>query len=154
VSDPDHPKAGKPELFLRTPSNEVFPAVSPDGRWIAYQSDESTRPEVYVQGFPTSSGKFQVSTNGGRSPRWRRDGKELFYLSPERKMMAVDVKSTATTFETTRPLELFQTRVAAPFGIPSYDVTDDGQRFLINTGLDEAEGPPRITVVMNWVPKK
>jgi eukaryotic-like serine/threonine-protein kinase len=144
----------KPVPVLQTEFNETNGQFSPDGHWIAYQSDESTRPEVYVQGFPTSSGKFQVSTDGGRSPRWRRDGKELFYLSPDRKMMAVDVKSTATTFETTRPRELFQTRVAAPFGIPSYDVTADGQRFLINTGLDEAEGPPPITVVMNWVPKK
>ena len=105
---------------------------------------------MYVQGFPKSGAKFQVSTNGGRRPRWRRDGKELYYLSPDRKMMAVEVKATATTFETARPRELFQTRVAdALFFFPNYDVSADGQRFLINSTL-EAEGPPVITVVMNW----
>jgi Tol biopolymer transport system component len=144
----------KPTPVLQTEFNETNGQFSPDGRWLAYHSDESTRGEVYVQGFPVSSGKFQVSTNGGNSPRWRRDGKELFYLTRDRKMMAVNVKATATTFETTRPRELFQTRaVAAPFAIWTYDVTADGQRFLIQIAPDEAEGPPPMTVVMNWAPK-
>ena len=161
-----HPKTGydllvlplegdrKPVPVLQTEFNEVNGQFSPDGRWIAYQSDESRQAEVYVLGFPTPSGKFQVSTNGGNRPRWRRDGKELFYLSADRKMMAVDVKATATTFEIGRPRELFQTRVAsAPFVASVYDVTADGQRFLINTALDEATGPTPMTVVMNWVRK-
>jgi eukaryotic-like serine/threonine-protein kinase len=144
----------KPAPVLQTEFNETNGQFSPDGRWLAYQSDESTRGEIYVQGFPVSSGKFQVSTNGGNSPRWRRDGKELFYLTRDRKMMAVNVKATATTFETTRPRELFQTRaVAAPFAIWTYDVTADGQRFLIQIAPDEAEGPPPMMVVMNWAPK-
>ncbi|MBI3664831.1 MAG: PD40 domain-containing protein [Acidobacteria bacterium] len=145
---------GKPIPFLQTEFNETLGQFSPDTHWIAYWSNESTPAQVYVQGFPKSGGKFQVSTNGGGWPRWRRDGKELYYLGPDRKMMAVEVKATATAFETGRPRELFQTRagsLAAPF-IPIYDVTADGQRFLINCAL-EAEGPPPITVVMNWAPK-
>jgi eukaryotic-like serine/threonine-protein kinase len=145
----------KPLPVVQTEFNEVNGQFSPDGRWIAYASDESTPAQIYVQGFLNSRGKFQISTNGGNRPRWRRDGAELFYLSPDRKMMAVEVKSTATSFEAARPRELFQTRVAsAPFVAPTYDVTADGQRFLINTALDEAKGPPPITVVMNWAPKK
>jgi len=140
----------KPIPVLQTEFNETLGQFSPDGRWIAYQSTESTPPQVYVMGFPKSGGKFQVSTNGGVRPRWRRDGKEIYYLGPDRKLMAVEVKATATTFETGRPRELFQTRVvtAPPFS-HTYDVTADGQRFLMNTVL-EAEGPPPITVVMNW----
>jgi hypothetical protein len=100
------------------------------------------------------SGVFQVSTNGGSRPRWRRDGKKLFYLSPERKMMAVEVRATVTRFETARPRELFQTRVAyAPFVAPTYDVAADGQRFLIDTAFDEQVASP-MTVVMNWSPKQ
>jgi len=162
-----HPKTGwdiwvlplegdrKPVPVLQTEFNELLAQFSPDGRWIAYQSDESGQAEIYVQGFPKSSGKFQVSTSGGRFLRWRRDGKELFYLSPDRKMMAVEAKATVTTFETGRPRELFQTHVALfPFVVPTYDVTADGQRFLIQTMPDDAEGAAPMTVVMNWVSKK
>ncbi len=140
----------KPFPVLQTEFSETLGQFSPDGRWIAYQSTESGTAHVYVQGFPKSGGKFQVSTTGGGRPRWRRDGKELYYLSTDRKMMAVDVKATAATFEVGRPRELFQTRAATtPFYIHNYDVAADGQRFLINTAL-EAEGPPPMTVVMNW----
>ena len=162
-----HPKTGwdiwvlplegdrTPVPVLQTEFNELLAQFSPDGRWIVYQSDESAQNEIYVQGFPKSSGKFQVSTSGGSLPRWRRDGTELFYLSPDRKMMAVEAKATATTFETGRPHELFQTRVALFLSVaPTYDVTADGQRFLIQTMPDDAEGASPITVVMNWAPKK
>ena len=146
---------GKPVPVLQTEFNELLGQFSQDGRWIAYQSDESTQYQIYVQGFPKASGKVQVSTDGGNRPRWRRDGRELFYLSSERKMMVVDVNATAATFETGRPRELFQTRVVgSAVMVPTYDVTADGQRFLINTALDEAGGPPPMTVVMNWAPKK
>ena len=101
----------KPMLVLQTEFNERNGQFSPDGRWIAYASSESTPAQVYVQGFPKSGGKFQVSTTGGGHPWWRRDGEELYYLSPERKLMAVEVSATATTFETGRPRELFQTRL-------------------------------------------
>ena len=83
-------------------------------------------------------------------PRWRRDGKELYYLSLDRRMMAVEIKTTAASIEAGKPRELFQTRAAVMFpGFHIYDVTADGQRFLINSAI-EAEGPPSMTVVMNW----
>jgi len=140
----------KPIPVVQSEFSDLLGQFSPDGRWIAYYSTESTPPQVYVQAFPKSGGKFQVSTNGGARPRWRRDGKELYYMTADRKLMAVEVKATATAFEALRPRELFQTREAsaAPF-YTTYDVTADGQRFLINTAL-ESEGPPPITVVMNW----
>jgi eukaryotic-like serine/threonine-protein kinase len=145
----------KPTPVLQTEFNELLAQFSPDGRWIAYQSDESGQTEIYVQAFPKSSGKFQVSTSGGSRARWRRDGKELFYLSPERRMMAVEAKATPTAFEAGRPRELFQTRVAIfPAVVPAYDVSADGQRFLIQTLPDDAESAAPITVVMNWAPKK
>lgn len=127
-------------------------AFSPDNRWVAYRSDESGANEVYVQSFPANSstgGKWRVSSGGGLEPRWRRDGKELFYLSG-RKLMAVDV-STTPTFKLGVPKVLFE----APFwpggGTTSrhYSVTADGQKFLINASV-EAQGSSPITVVMNW----
>ncbi len=143
----------KPIPVLQTQFNESLGQFSPDGHWIAYQSNESTPGQVYVQGFPKSGGKFQVSTNGGERPRWRRDGKEIYYLTADRKIMAVEVKATATTFERGRPRELFQTRATTPsFYVPTYDVSADGQRFLINTTV-EADGLPPMTVVMNWTGK-
>jgi Tol biopolymer transport system component len=124
----------KPMLFLQTQSNEQQAEFSPDGKWVAYTSDKSGKSEVYVQSFPASGGKSHVSTDGGADPRWRRDGKELFYLSPDRKLMAVPVKGE-TTFEADVPKVLFQTRVPAltVYDRNSYDVTKDGQRFLINS---------------------
>jgi len=140
----------RPVPVLQSEFTEYLGQFSPDGQWIAYVSTESGRPQVHVQRFPKPAGKFQVSTNGGDQPRWRRDGKEIYYLSPDRKLMAVQVKATGTAIEIARPRELFQTRAAtAVLFVPTYDVTADGQRFLINTSL-EAEGAPPITVVTNW----
>src|SRR5205814_1046544 len=96
----------KPFPFLQTPFAETLAVFSPDGRWIAYRSDESGNDEVYVQTFPASGGKWPVSTKGGGDPRFRRDGKELFYISSDRKMMAVEVK-TGGAFEPGIPKALF-----------------------------------------------
>ncbi len=139
----------KPFPVVQTEFQESHGQFSPDGRWIAYSSDSSSLHQVYVQAFPKPSGTFQVSTKGGIRPRWRRDGKELFYMTLDLKLMAVEVKATATTFEPGRPRELFQTRAATTTVISVYDVSGDGQRFLINTDI-EAEGPTPITVVTNW----
>jgi hypothetical protein len=137
-------------LFLQTPSNEHQAEFSPNGKWVAYTSDESGKSEVYVQSFPASGGKSLVSTDGGADPRWRRDGKELFYLSTDRKLMAVPVNGE-TTFEPGLPKGLFQTRVPAltVYDRNLYAVTKDGQRFLINTVVDEAVSSP-VTLVLNW----
>jgi hypothetical protein len=133
-------------------SDERLRSVLPDGKWIAYASNESQKFEVYVQTFPTGNGKWQVSTNGGVQPRWRRDGKELFYLASDRKLMAVPVRS-GSSFEFGVPVPLFATKTVSGAAFYAgyshqYDVTPDGQRFLLNTEADASATP--ITVVLNW----
>jgi Tol biopolymer transport system component len=123
------------------------PQLSFDGRWLAYQSNESGRYEIYIQSFPTPSFKAPISTTGGRSPRWRRDGKEIFYLSEDGKLMAVSVSPSANTMEISRPTPLFDIAVIQG-GRPEYDVTGDGQRFLVNS-IANTTGTP-VTVVLNW----
>ncbi len=137
----------KPTPFLRTEFNESQGQFSPDGRWMAYSSNESGRVEVYVQAFPASGGKWQISTAGGSYPRWRRDGKELFYRAADRKLMAVEVQ-TASTLQAGQPRALFELRVSEVPVIP-YTVSADGQRFLVDTPTEESNAAP-ITVVLNW----
>ena len=124
---------------------------SPDGRWIAYASNETGTMEIYVSPFPSANSKWQVSSAGGQEPRWRQDGKELFYLSPEGKMMAVAVK-TGASFKAEAPVTLFQTQRRQPvssFAVFSYDVTGDGRRFLVIRKADETNAAP-LTVLLNW----
>jgi eukaryotic-like serine/threonine-protein kinase len=124
---------------------------SPDGRWVAYASNETGSMEIYVSPFPNASGKWQVSSGGGQEPKWRQDGKELFYISAEGKMMAVAVK-TGASFEASSPVVLFQTHRRQPVSaqdVFSYDASGDGQRFLINTKVDEANAAP-LSVLLNW----
>jgi hypothetical protein len=107
--------------------------------------------EVYVVPFPSGNGKWQVSSGGGQEPRWRNDGKELFFLSRDSKMMAVPV-STGTSFESGSPVALFQTHRRQPISsqdILSYDVSADGQKFLIATRVDESAVAP-LSVLLNW----
>jgi len=125
--------------------------ISPDGRLLAYASNETGTWEIYVSPFPSGNGKWQVSSAGGQEPRWRQDGKELFYLSADGKMMAVAVK-TGASFEAGSPAALFQTRRRQPVSIPevfSYDVSGDGQKFLILTKVDEASAAP-LSITLNW----
>jgi len=138
----------QPFAFLQTEFNEQQAQFSRDGKWIVYTSDESGAPEVYVQTYPASGGRWRVSTSGGSQPRWRRDGKELFYISADRKLMAVDVK-LGKTFESGEPKALFGTRVFTLAAFRNfYAVTADGQRFLINSTIEETSAP--INVVVNW----
>jgi serine/threonine protein kinase/WD40 repeat protein len=149
----------KPQALLKTSFNERQVQFSPDGRWIAYTSNLSGRNEVYVRGFPTSGEKWQqISSNGGTQPRWRRDGRELFYIAPDQKLMAASIK-TSTTFEAGSPVELFQLRLNMSQSLDSirnYDVSADGQRFLVNTIVGPRIGGPGepasalIEVIMNW----
>jgi eukaryotic-like serine/threonine-protein kinase len=125
---------------------------SPDGRWIAYASNETGSMEIYVSSFPGGAGKWQVSTGGGQEPKWRPDGKELFYLSTEGNMMAVAV-TTGPGFKAGSPVALFQTHRRQPVSFLdffSYDVSEDGKRFLIATKMDEANAAPP-SVLLNWV---
>jgi Tol biopolymer transport system component len=138
---------GKPTPLLHSKYNESQGQFSPDGKWIAYVSDESGSPQVYVQSFPTLTGKWQVSSAGGSQPRWRHDGKELFYLAPDRKLMAVSVK-TGQTFDSDSPQVLFETMLPFEAQRQSYNISADGQRFLVNAPV-EAESSP-FTIVLNW----
>lgn len=133
--------------FLHSEFDENEGDFSPDGHWIAYASNESGRYEVYVQPFPGPGGKWQVSTAGGVTPVWRRDGKELFYVAPDRKLMAVAVR-TGAAFEPETARPLFEARIRND---PSrhYDASADGQRFLLNMPLGEETSPP-ITLIQNW----
>jgi len=140
-------------LLISTSSNESGAALSPDGRWIAYLSDESGADEIYVQSFPAGNDRQQVSVGGGTQPRWRGDGKELFYISPDRKVMAVDVHA-GEHFEAGTPHALFQTRILPLVEARNhYDVTSDGQRFVVNSRRPEDASLP-ITVVVGWAPEK
>ena len=144
---------GDPVPFARSGFNKTQAQVSPDGRWIAYTSLDTGHDEVYVDSFPIAGNRRQVSVGGGMQPRWRRDGSELFYLAPDQMLMAMPVTSKSGYFDAGRATPLFRTRLVptgsqiAGFGA-MYDVTPDGQRFLIN-GPPADPGPP-MTVVLNW----
>ncbi len=137
----------KPIPIAKTAFNEMWATLSPDGKYIAYQSNESGRAEVYVQEFPEAQNKWQVSTEGGSEPHWRRDGRELYYRAGTR-LMAVPVE-TGTTFKAGTPVELFQTRFATVTVRGRFRPTKDGQRFLVLAPLArDAEQPA--AVVLNW----
>jgi len=139
----------KPFPLIRTEASEIAGTLSPDGRWLAYASDVSGRYEVWVQGFPGGGGKQQVSTGGGGSPRWRRDGRELFYYAADGKLMAMTVRS-GKSFKVGPAVSLFEFRTGFVQDFaPPYAVTDDGQRFLINAVVETKPNAP-LTVVVNW----
>ena len=140
----------KAQPFLRTPFNESVPQFSPDGHWLAYVSDESGHFEVYVQPYPGPGGKWQISTEGGMEPVWNSNGRELFYRSGD-KMMAVDI-ATQSGFTVGKPRMLFEGRyLPTPATFPNYDVSPDGQRFLMLKPFDQAQAAPtQVNVVLNW----
>jgi Tol biopolymer transport system component len=138
----------KTSVFLQTPFNEGEGRFSHDGRWIAYASNESGRSEVYVTPFPQPSGKWQISTAGGTSPRWRRDGREMYYLAPDNRLMSALVSGEGSAFQVGVVRPLFETRPRSGPG-STYDVSADGQRFLVNTAARETTPTP-LTLVVNW----
>jgi Tol biopolymer transport system component len=150
MTSPDHP----PLVVANTPAQELLAQFSPDGRWVAYQTNESGPFQVRVQRFPDAGGKWQVSTAGGVAPRWRADGKELYFLAPDATMMAVPVTAAGASFEHGTPVALFPTRIVdggtVAAGRPQYAVARDG-RFLINQPLGDATAAP-ITLILNWQP--
>jgi eukaryotic-like serine/threonine-protein kinase len=142
---------GKPTPVVATRFNEYHARLSPDGQWMAYTSDESGRPEVYVQRFPTATDTVKISTQGGSEPRWRADGRELFYLAANRRLTAATV-TTTPGLSVGRPMKLFDTIVDTTIGsihAAHYAPTADGQRFLIS--VSAITGTPT-TVVLNWAP--
>jgi hypothetical protein len=147
---PDGKPEGDPKPYLRTRFKEwhgrFYPQPHP--RWVAYESDESGRPEVYVQSFPEPQGARRISTAGGQYPQWNPNGRELFYASPESKLMAVDVKITQDSVEAGAPHELFPLPEIFPTLQPPYDTSPDGRRFLVRVPVQQ--GPQPLHVIVNW----
>jgi Tol biopolymer transport system component len=140
--------------WLKTPFTETGGQFSPDGRWVAYQSNESGPFEIYVQPYPAGTAKWQISANGGTMPRWRPDGKELFFIAPDTRLMAATVTVADTTFETAPPVALFQTHILGGHNQilrHNYAVSRDG-RFLINEPADESTAAS-ITLILHWTPR-
>jgi serine/threonine-protein kinase len=139
--------------LVQTPLSELFGEISPDGRWVAYESDESGRIEIYVRPFPeVDGGRWQVSTGGGAGPLWARSGRELFYWVGPGRMMAAPIQP-GPTFVAANPRVVFEGRYVGGFG-RNYDVSPDGQRFLMIKDArpaDERAAPQQLVVVLNWL---
>jgi hypothetical protein len=140
----DSTRASVP-LVVSEAYDQETPALSPNGRWLAYVSEESGRPEVYVRPFPGSGGRFQVSGQGGIEPVWARSGRELFYWTGD-TLMAAQV-STGTEFAVLGTKRLFQSPAVKPAPVTNYDVSPDGGRFVLT--LDE-NAEPQVVFVLNW----
>jgi eukaryotic-like serine/threonine-protein kinase len=142
----------QPIPFLRTEFSESSGQFSPDGHWVAYISNESGRDEIYVREFSSgiargswdAAGRWLISKSGGTSPRWRADGKELFYVASDGKLMSVDI-TAKPVFQAGAPMPLFQ----LPPGFIGGDVTGDGRRFLVGVPVAQSGSVP-FTVVLNW----
>jgi len=145
----------KPQPFLQTSFIEGQARFSPDGRWVAYISNETGQFEVYVQSFPVTSGKVPISSGGGSQPHWRGDGRELYYYTPDRKLMAVEVNGEGSTFKVGVPRPLFNIRVVGAGidqGFPGngyYAPARDGKRFLVTTSPESPERQ-QINIILNW----
>jgi len=134
----------KPTAWLRTRFNEISPRFSPDGQWIAYQSDESGGPEVYVARTEGARDKRRISPAGGSLPRWRRDGRELYYVAPGGMLMAVPI-TQASAIDAGAPVVLLRVDTE----IEDYDVAPDGSRFLVSVPVERVPESP-VRVILNW----
>jgi eukaryotic-like serine/threonine-protein kinase len=145
----------KEYLLLNSSFDEHSPQLSPNGRWLAYASDETGNYEIYLQSFSADgklgSDKKRISTTGGTLPVWRYDGSELFFVAADGQMMSSPVKTGGTEFEFAAPQALFKTRMLA-WGtfFHEFDVSPDGLRFLIGTLIGDTKAPPP-TVILNWM---
>jgi serine/threonine-protein kinase len=152
LADSDHPKPGRPEPFLRTPASENQPKFSPDGRWIAYRSNESGDAEIYVRPFPPASGgKWQISTGGGAYPLWANNGRELFYETADNRIMVVDYKVDGASFFPGKP-RLWVDKHLFYAGTMNLDLTPDGKRFAVFAlpETDGERGSVHVTFLLNF----
>ena len=145
---PVGPGDAKPKPYQRTALNESMGQFSPDTRWVAFQSDESGRYEIYIDAFPEPRGKVRISTGGGVLPQWGAGGRELFYISPDSMLMSVSLKLGAGSVVAAAPHALFPLLVIDA-DVSPYDVARDGQRFLVLETAEHAARPP-LTVIVNW----
>jgi Tol biopolymer transport system component len=149
--DSVHVHLGKPELFLGTPFFEGNPMFSPDGRWLAYDSNESGTFEAYVRPFPGPGAKWQVSTDGGSVPLWSRDGRELVYEALDGRVMAVSYTAKGDFFDAEKPRAWSEARLLSVYGGPVYDLAPDGKRLAAILASDEAEKlPTHLTFLLNF----
>jgi Tol biopolymer transport system component len=140
---------GTSEAITKTPFSEKEARISPDGKWLAYASDESGRFEMYVQSFPEPGLRQQISSGGGMGPKWRQDGRELFYISPDGRIMAVELaEDPLSQVPAAKPL--FKVERRFEDSGDDFDVTSDGQTFVVNTPLTEVTNEP-LTLQMNWI---
>jgi Tol biopolymer transport system component len=144
----------KPQQFLATKFNEIQGKLSPDERWLAYASDEKGAYQIYVRSFPDARGEWQISINGGMQPRWRADGKELFYISADQYLMAVSITATPDKLIAETPKRLFKANFSQPNGVSetsAYAVNREGNKFLITeTASSPSATPTPLTVIVNW----
>jgi len=152
LSDPDHPKPGKPEPFLQTSGQEFMAKFSPDGRWIAYYSDESGKNEVYVRPFPGPGGKWQISSGGGNLPIWSSTARQLFYQTLDAHIMVADYTAENGSFIPEKP-RLWAERPIRNLGIINSDLAPDGKRFAVFTLPEtnaEDKGAAHVTFLLNF----
>jgi len=149
--NPVHMRLGKAELFLGTPFNEEYPAFSPDGRWLAYDSNESGTFEVYVRPFPGPGGRWQISKGGGFAPLWSRDGRELLFQTLDQRVIAVSYSAKGDSFAAGKPRVWSETRLLNTGGFPAYDLAPDGKRLAAILARDQAGGEPtHLTFLLNF----
>jgi serine/threonine-protein kinase len=152
LSDPDRPKTGPPEQFLRSSANESQPAFSPDGHWMAYLSDESRPNQIFVRPFPPGRGKWQISRDGGAWPKFTRESKQIFYLAPDGHLMVVDYQIKGDSFVAGNPRVWSEATVGAAGTYAPYDVSSDGKRVATvprATGFDE-KGSVHVELLINF----
>jgi Tol biopolymer transport system component len=140
----------QPIVVANTPFSELTAQFSPDGRFVAYDTNESGQFQVVVQPFPNPTEKWPISIGGGTAPRWRHDGKELYFINPDGRLMAALVRTSTSSFDADAPVALFQTRMINNAYKQQYAVAADG-RFLINQMVEDAPSP--ITLILNWKPR-
>jgi len=145
-------KVGEPEPFLNTPFSERSPAFSPDGRWLAYTSDESRNFEVYVRPFPGPGGKWQISTGGGDFPRWSRNGKELLYCAGDNRIMVAKYATSGDSFHADRPQIWSPGQFNCNGFVPEFDLHPDGKRLAVlkASGTGEVLKGDKVSFIFNF----
>ena len=152
ATDPQHPSVGEPQIFAASPFRQYTPSLSPDGRWMAYRSDETGRGEVYVRPFPGPGGKWQISVGGGTLPTWTRGGREVVFLGPDDRLKVSEVKVTGDSIDVTRPRSFSDVPIFWP-GRSNFDMTADGTRaivFPVPGGAGGGDGL-RVTMLLNFL---